>query len=668
MAISTTIRDFLRGLTQGMSFGLADEALSGLRAGFAFNAAMRRTMSPEMQAYIARLQAQGPEGRRKAALLAKAALRKAFAETRSTWGRSMALENARIRQARERSPWASMAGELAGAVASPATLGSAKLLSKFAPATAPLLQRMGVSAALGAVEGGLYGAASARGNLAERAQKAIGPAVVGGAIGAALPPVQDALGAAAGWARRKMMEPRRVGVEGVSDNTARWLAREMAQQGDPGAAVAAAKEMQNITAPGLPPSPSANLHTLMDVHPTARFYGEQIVQSASPARATIQGALRKRFTGADRRMRQVMDKAIAPAEDIFAKIDDMVAQTRRRAAPYYDAAYQQMVPVTQEFLDGIATPTGRRAIRRAISMLGEWGRQADVRGLNMLMTALTDKKAKPPERLSVAQIDALKRALDDIVGAAERQGRNSAAAAAKRIRDLVLSEARTVPEYNQARAIAKSYKDIESAFELGQKALYRSAETQPELFARRVAQMQPEEKEALRQGLRVAISQATDWLQNPAARARNLTSAPARAKNLRAALGVERGDYLARSLAAERRYADTYNEVLGNSATARRIDSMFREFAGLDAKGIAANAVRKLLDIAQGRSQEAFKDELARLLVDTGANRDAVLRAMLQYARSYKAGSKAAEVARQRLIKALRVELAAPTANRTAGE
>lgn len=93
---------------------------------------------------------------------------------------------------REDNPVAAIGSEIAGAIPTGMVAGG-----QLAGRGATLLGRAGTGAAVGAGQGFAYGVGAGEGDIGQRAQQAVVPALVGGAVGAAAPFVGHAVGSAA---------------------------------------------------------------------------------------------------------------------------------------------------------------------------------------------------------------------------------------------------------------------------------------------------------------------------------------------------------------------------------------------------------------------------------------------------------------------------------------
>jgi len=647
-----TVAEFLRKVFHDLTFGTSDELLGAVSAGAQFMNTMNRVMTPEMQDKLFELQRQGK--RKQAAAIAAAALRKAQADALKAAKRGAAYQNAKIRKFREEHPYLNVGAGLIGMV--PWALAGGSLYNSLAPAGASLMQKMGVSAALGAGEAGLYSFLDAPGSVQQRAESAIGPALVGGAIGAAIPPIVEGGSALVGKLRERMAWPK-PDIPGASRPTVDKLLREMVETGDPRKVAAARREL-------------GDLSTLMDLHPAAKFRAEQIAQSGAPERFRILDVLERRAAGQTQRIEDALNRAIGPAEDVLGKVDDMVASMQRRAAPLYERAYGRALPLDKgQLFDLLKRPSMRSAIRKAIARAADAGHDTyALQALDTLGRAIAkgDVEAasrllqKFPARLTVAEADMLKRSLDDMINAASRLPEKQRVL--KQLRDAVVSAAdAAAPEYQAARQTAKGYKDIQEAFELGKRAIWKSGDTVPEVFAQRVQQMTPEELEAAKQGARLGIQGLMDWRENPALAGRKLFNTPARAKNLRALLG-EKAEPLAMELNAESVFQRTLNDIAGNSATARRLDNAFQEHLGPTLWSRIEQIASKLWEKTTNKARAQFRRELTELLVDQGEKRDMIIRALEQALEAQGKGNRAQRRAREWALKWLRTEFAAPFA------
>lgn len=155
-----TVEDIATGGLQGMSLGFADEAIAGVRAGTEAMTGKDKSITdfPELYRQYQRLEQQ------------------------------------KLEQAKERSPYAYMAGEVGGGIMSGLATSGAGLVAGGAPAAVKGLAPRAIKAAQsGAILGGITGAGTSKGELGSQEQIAdvLGSAALGGVLGGGLSAAGD---------------------------------------------------------------------------------------------------------------------------------------------------------------------------------------------------------------------------------------------------------------------------------------------------------------------------------------------------------------------------------------------------------------------------------------------------------------------------------------------
>jgi hypothetical protein len=277
--------------------------------------------------------------------------------------------------------------------------------------------------------------------------------------------------------------------------------------------------------------------------------------------------------------------------------------------------------------------------------------------------------------IDAAELDYIKRALDDMAGAAERAGERSANRAWSNLARQIRTEVDTIISPNdptqsvwaQARRAAGEGLQFEEAAEMGQGAFRRSLT--PEQMDVDIQGMNPLQLEAYRIGARDAArttmgNAGTAFGPNADTAARRTLQTEFGAEKVRRiARNPADADRLAQRLDTETTFATTEQEALRNSATSRRIAAQ-REFpqpsdraevanrvGSKSLSGVALEGAYRIGNLLTAGALNARRariaDDAARMLVAQGVSRDAIAQGLRQYvARQRLTGDRAAAVSR----------------------
>lgn len=211
---------------------------------------------------------------------------------------------------REENPWKAGLSEAAGSLATVIPAGAAVMPAKAAGLAA--------NAALGAAQSGLYGFAEGEGGVSERLGNAKWPAIIGGAIGAAVP----AAVAGIGKAYRAAVAPiaDRLGPEGAAQ---RQILKAIEDHG---------MTLDQAKARLAELGPDASL---ADIIPN---YAELVANSPGKGVVASQ-ALQGRMEGQGQRIIGSVDRNLSGGDRI-ATAAELRAERSGAAAPLYDEAFQ----------------------------------------------------------------------------------------------------------------------------------------------------------------------------------------------------------------------------------------------------------------------------------------------------------------------------------------
>lgn len=533
------VQSAIKGLESGLSFGFSPQ-IAGLLA----QSGMAHAMSDLSDEQVAEIQKQGGLG--------------------GVYDRARDEEKAAQQQAAEEHPYTHLAGELGSAFAIP--VGGAA-------AGAGLGARMGRAAAVGAGFGALSGAGSGEG-LADRAERAALGGVLGGATAGLATPVVE--GVVAGGSR--VLAPIANAVRGrlnTDDEAARRVvsAIERDRKTDPTAQARMTTDEFEASALGGGPAVIADLGG-----ETTRGLARSAANTSPEGRHALNAVINPRFEDQGGRVVDwLQDTFNYPDATSLQKAIDYAQKTINR--PMYERAYQAGDrPLWSPKLEQLASsPDVVAAMRNA----AEKGKSRSVlEGYGGFNTGVTiDQSGNVtfqrgptgvPTYPNLQFWDYTKRALDDMAGAAKRQGRDDDArvltGTARQLREELDS---MVPSYKATRSTAAALFGAEDALEAGQNFVTSKMKNREAVDA--LAKMKPVERKLFQDGF---VSKFIDVLEETGDRRNVLNQigqSTAARKRLMIALGPDKANELEAGLRVEGMMDLIRGAVQGNSTTARQL-------------------------------------------------------------------------------------------------
>ena len=398
-------------------------------------------------------------------------------------------------------------------------------------------------AGAGAIEGGLYGMGTAPpGERLEGLQRGALTGMVGG-------PATMVAGTTAMAALRPAV--RRLGdaLLGTPRDRAVRIVRQKlaADEITPDEAIA----MVNAH-PGM---------TIADLGDSVMRAGRVTTSRMGPAASKSKRFLDERQLQANQNLRQ-RARAVAAEDNTFdGTVVSIINDAESAAAPIYREVYSEVLDVDDVMLDLLNRPAARTARTKAATLLKNEGFSDEI------INDVTD----------VRYMDAVKRALDDMEGAALRAGnRNQARVLGQLRRDLVEQIDAKVPRYAEARQIFAGEAKIKEAAEFGRNVLVGKKMGTTDDIVQSISEMTPNEKKAARIGF-------LDWLTDEISRTpANRMTVVNRFENVprykdvtRALFDNQRAvsDFL-NEAGTNAQFARTRNFVTGGSPTARIQDDV----------------------------------------------------------------------------------------------
>lgn len=482
-----------------------------------------------------------------------------------------------------------------------------------------LLPQMGNAAATGAAFGALYG--SGEGEGMDRLSNAAEGAVIGAGIGTAAAQVARAVGNAAGYIRDRAA-PASGPLAGLERKAITNVADDMQSSGLDASRYAS--QSAELGPQGM----------LADMGEDLTLTANALANTNGPQMAIVRRALQERQAAAPDRVKDLASQTFGTPRDIPAYLEASKKAYQQAAKPYYDAFYATPIKADDE--------------------------------LNAIIQAMPDEtwtqaqKLMRSERIDPASvqntgrgIDLMKRALDDVIRGT-KQGTNEFRVYSNLSRDLV----------NKVDSLLSPSDPSKSAWAMGRKIWQPGAQEREALeVGRKVfsGKMRPYDLNAELQGASAAAQRgikigARDDLNTMMGRAssnfgpkgdtaaRRALNSEFAQENAALIAGPRKAAALTRGINAENRMAETFNEIMSNSATAKRTAAQ-RRLPMSTEKPLGDNqprsiselvfvASRKVLNavLAGGLNERAGRimADQARLLTARGVERDAFAKALLQ--------------------------------------
>lgn len=373
---------------------------------------------------------------------------------------------------------------------------------------------------------------------------------------------------------------------------------------------------------------------LADIDGSFRDVTEAIAQQPGPQRQVVQRALEGRDNNAPHRINHEINLALG-APRALADVERAVRQHySREAAPLYREFYQTRIPVDGELVSILQAAPDE-----------VWPR------VQRLMRA---ERLDPGNVMNTGHgIDLIKRALDDTARNAgrgtneERVISNLARQLREHVDGLISPDNPAQSSWARAREIAGEGIGAREAIETGSGVFSRKMD--PQQLAAEMQGMSAMEQEMVRAGGRADLRNimgraATNFGPNGDAAGRRALNSEFNRENIRQIAGQPAADRLLQRVQAENDFAETFNQVLRNSATARRQagrdivprqydQSQMASLRGTSLTGIVAEGAARIANIvsagALNERNQRIATDMARMLVARGASRDQIISGLM---------------------------------------
>lgn len=528
-------------------------------------------------------------------------------------------------------PAADLSGQFAGGILTGA--GAARAFpGMLAPEGASTLGNVARGAGTGAAAGATSGFLNAEGGPENRAQGAMGGGLFGGLLGMVAPTVAGIVSGLRG-----RVPPRVAGVPFEDRAAATYIGRSIKRD---------MQTPEELAAIARTNAASGKPTAIADVAgENVRNALDTAVNRPGPARSVAREFFRTRQTGETGPVGSTAKVGSSQAERLagdvketvsdasfYDSIDALADARKKSAAPLYDKAYS-VGSVTSPGIQGLLrTPSGKAALERALRLAQDEAGGIDPAAVGNAIKArdYLEGRVNPGEPIPFVVLDYVKRGLDDVAesfrpppgGQWSNEGR-----IAGQVRDRFRYE---LTQANPAYADALgAWSGPTQAMGIIRDGLEMFKGAQPEIIAKRVAKLSPQERELFYIGIARALTERIEGIPQASHNAaiRVLKGADA-AKLLAAGLPKDRLASLVNSIEQEAAMYRTQG-VMGGSQTAMRLASAEDMNAGAFEAALAdrvtgqrtstelvAGAIKWLRDRGSGIGNENVRTRIAQMLLD----------------------------------------------------
>ena len=497
-------------------------------------------------------------------------------------------------QAQEDNPLSYMGGQVVGGIAQGGVAGmGAKALPnavrQFA-ADKPLRALAGI----GAVSGGLYGAGSGEG-LEGKAKTALAMGTGSALAGPAMAKIGSTIGQPlAERARRLFRKTQPVAPQALTPESIAQQSMDIVEQSPQTGSFSKVER-------ALRRDFGDDYDSVMDVYKgsdvsLAELQGAKTKTLAKGAAQYGEGQkvadnffAKEVLESPDRAIKSI-ESNIGIGENYHAQVDDILEFGRKKAAPLYDDAYENIL----ENIDILKTPEIQGALEKAYKQY-----PSELAG------------AEPN---SIKALDYAKRILDDEIGKAQRAGEGNFARSRIGIKNNLLQAMDSAsPAYQKARAASGDYLSLNQAMDDGKSFM----KTDPELLAKKFKDLSAPEKTAFKSGVGKQLNDLIDKTNDGGNYYNKIFGKKEQQKRLASILSPEQFKRLKSDLQAEDRLFKLRNDVLGNSATtskaiaAAEIAGGAADFVSM-AGGNITNMPRNAVLSALKKSFDGINDKTAQ--------------------------------------------------------
>lgn len=528
-----------------------------------------------------------------------------------------AYQDARQRYIDENASGLRKGAAMAGGMVASAPFGAANV---FKGAT--ILPQMGNAAVTGAGYGALYG--SGEGEGGQRLENAAGGAAMGAGLGAAIAPVARGVGNAFNYVKNRSV-PQSGPLAGMERRAISSTIDDMQSSGiDPATYAQKSREL----------GPNG---MLLDMGEDATLTANALANTNGPQMPIVRRALQERQAGAPQRVKDLANSTLGTPRDIPAYLEAQSKGYQQAAKPYYDQFYATSIKPTPDLAKHLSRAEAAGAYQRAAKIMAEEGIDQNL-----------------PQN-SGRFLDLIKQSLDELSDVAKTQNDKGALRRYSMISRDLRNEVDSILSPNDptqspwalARSIWQPGAQERDALEVGRKVFsgkMRPYDLRDELQGASQS-AQRGIKIGARDDLNTIMGRAsTNFGPKGDAPARRALNSEFSRENLSLIAGPQKAVRLAEGINAENRMAESFNEIMANSATAKRTAAQ-RRLPMSSEKPLGDNqprsigeaafvAARKVLNavMAGGLNERANRimSDQARILTARGVGRDQYVQALLQ--------------------------------------
>lgn len=482
--------------------------------------------------------------------------------TRGDYAANLAAQREATAAAREANPKTYIAGQLAGGFAVP---------GRAAMQAATLPGRIGRGAAVGALQGGAYGAGSSEDltNLPEVARDAATGAAIGGILGGAATPAIEILGRGAG---RAISGAR--GIVNPKGEAARRVAGALAEDARVSGVPLRAESLARMQRAGQPA-------VIGDIGgETTAALARSAADTSTAARQVLEETVQPRFNEQSARVSEFLGGL--GAGNTTQTLELLQAKARAANKPLYERAFKEGesgiwhdglakimdAPVVADAVKGAIKTGANRAVAEGFRPQKA---PFEIDAAGMLTPKLNPDGSRA--RPTLQFWDSVKRNLDDKIGSLLRSGEKSAASDAQNLRSQLVGYLDSAsPSYASARGTAAKFFGAEDALEAGSK--FVAAKGSNDSFRKSLHKMTAPERELFAHGFASELANSLSRLGDSTDVVRKIGSSPQAKERLEMALGPQRAEKLMGFLSVEAAMNNLKTAVQGNSKTARYFNDL----------------------------------------------------------------------------------------------
>ena len=471
-------------------------------------------------------------------------------EAQKAYDAATTRERADTAAAEEQHPIASIAGNVAGAIALP--IGAAAN-------AATLPGRMATGAAVGAGLGGLSGVGEGSGVI-DSASRGLTGAAIGGALGGAAPAAIEGVIRGARAAAGPVTNAIR-GIRNPEDEAARRVATSIQRdiQADPTAT--SRLTPQEFAASRQQGGPA----TIMDLGgETTRALARSAANTSPEGRAALSRTINDRFEGqSDRVTGWLRNTFHFPDANAQAQALTDVAKSVNR--PAYAKAYADgRAGIWDAELSELSqAPVVQDAVTAAL-------KQAQNKSASGTLNASTQDRWVNNGKPTLEFWDLVKRQLDQEINVAKRAGKNEDVGTLTEVKNVIVSKLdEAVPTYAKARSGAAQFFDAQDSLEAGKNYVTKNIANSD--VRRALAHMTPTERQLFQDGFVSEFVANINRVGDRRSVLNKIGESPAAREKLNIALGKDKANELEAGLRVEGIMDLARNAVQGNSTTARQL-------------------------------------------------------------------------------------------------